>query len=96
MKLEIAYLIAAIGLVQGLKFMGRPAKARLGNMVAAASVIIALTTVSIATGWTGSANVVLLLVLVAIGTIIGKIWSARVAMTSIPQVVSIFNALGGI
>lgn len=96
MNLEIAYLISAIGLVQGLKFMGRPAKARLGNMVAAASVIVALLTVSVATGWTGTSNVVLLLALVAVGTIIGKVWSARIAMTAIPQVVSIFNALGGI
>ena len=90
-----AYLIATIGLVQGLKFMGDPARAKMGNMLAAASVLLALVALVIATGWSHIANVFLLLALLAVGTFIGNIWSNRVAMTEMPQLVSIFNALGG-
>ena len=95
MHMEIVYLVAAVGLIQGLKFMGDPARARMGNTVAAASVVLALVAVILATGWSHITNLVLLMVLIAIGTVIGKVWSARVAMTEIPQLVSILNALGG-
>ncbi|HRN35507.1 MAG TPA: NAD(P)(+) transhydrogenase (Re/Si-specific) subunit beta, partial [Flavobacteriales bacterium] len=90
-----AYLAATVGLVQGLKYMGEPAKAKLGNQVAAASVLVALAALIYATGRAGTANLLLLLVLLALGTLIGNMWSNRVAMTAMPQLVSIFNGLGG-
>ncbi len=93
--LEIAYLVATVGLVQGLKFMGDPAKAKLGNLVAAGAVLVALVALVITTGWTASANLLLLLAMMAVGVVIGNIWSNRVAMTAMPQLVSIFNGLGG-
>ena len=89
------YLFATIGLVQGLKFMGDPSRAKMGNMLAAASIIVAMVALIIGTGWSHLANVFLLLGLLAVGTFIGNIWSNRVAMTEMPQLVSIFNALGG-
>ena len=97
MNMELIYLAAAIGLVQGLKFMGDPARAKLGNTVAAGSVIVALIAVAIAHSNPGTSmiSIALLLGLILIGTVIGKVWSDRVAMTAMPQLVSIFNALGG-
>jgi len=95
MMMQFAYLFATVGLVQGLKFMGDPARAKTGNMLAAASVVLALAAVVVATGWAGSTHLLLLLGLLAMGTVIGKAWSNRVAMTAMPQLVSIFNALGG-
>ena len=94
----IIYLLSTIGLIQGLKLMGDPSRAKLGNMLAALSVSIALAAVA----WsghmagTGVINLVLLAILLAVGTIIGRIWAYRVAMTGMPQLVSILNGLGGI
>src|SRR5690606_3186091 len=95
LMLHLAYLFATIGLVQGLKLMGDPAKAKQGNLLAAASVVLALVALILATGWTTPVNLILLLVLLAAGSVIGNIWSNRVAMTAMPQLVSIFNGLGG-
>ena len=97
MNMELIYLAAAIGLVQGLKFMGDPSRAKLGNTVAAGSVILALVAVAIAHSNSGTSfvSIALLLGFILIGTVIGKVWSDRVAMTAMPQLVSIFNALGG-
>ena len=95
MMMNIAYLFATVGLIQGLKFMGDPALAKRGNILAAASVVLALVAVVVATGWAGSTNLFILLGLLLAGTVIGKVWSNRVAMTAMPQLVSIFNALGG-
>lgn len=94
----ILYLLSTIGLVQGLKFMGSAGKARLGNAVAAFSVLLALsaTTYSAITPGTSTAHFVILGLLLMSGTVIGRIWSYRVAMTSMPQLVSLFNALGGL
>ncbi|HRD53030.1 MAG TPA: NAD(P)(+) transhydrogenase (Re/Si-specific) subunit beta [Flavobacteriales bacterium] len=94
----ILYLLSTIGLVQGLKFMGDPARARLGNTVAAFSVVLALGAVvwsSMVPG-TGTVHLVLLGLLLAAGTVLGGVWSYRVAMTAMPQLVSLFNALGGL
>ncbi|HMN05457.1 MAG TPA: NAD(P)(+) transhydrogenase (Re/Si-specific) subunit beta [Flavobacteriales bacterium] len=93
--LMFAYLAATVGLVQGLKFMGDPAKAKMGNLVAAASVLVALVALVLGTSWQGSSNLLLLLLMMVIGTVIGNVWSNRVAMTAMPQLVSIFNGLGG-
>lgn len=95
MMMQFVYLVATVGLIQGLKFMGDPARAKTGNMLAAASVVLALVAVVVATGWVGSTNLLLLLGLLAVGTVIGRVWSNRVAMTAMPQLVSVFNALGG-
>jgi NAD(P) transhydrogenase subunit beta len=97
MSMAWVYLLSAVGLVQGLKFMGDPARAKMGNIVAAGSVVLALIAVAIANSdaSTSLLNPALLLGLILIGTVIGKVWSDRVAMTAMPQLVSIFNALGG-
>ncbi|MCO6482508.1 MAG: NAD(P)(+) transhydrogenase (Re/Si-specific) subunit beta [Flavobacteriales bacterium] len=93
--LVLAYLVATVGLVQGLKYMGDPAKAKMGNLVAAAAVLVALVALVAVTEKASTANLLLLLVMMGIGTLIGNIWSNRVAMTAMPQLVSIFNGLGG-
>jgi len=94
----VVYLLSTIGLIQGLKLMGDPSRAKLGNMLAALSVAIALVAV-VYTGHltgTGTTNLLLLATLLAGGIIVGRIGAYRVAMTSMPQLVSILNGLGGI
>ena len=93
----MVYLASAVGLVQGLKYMGDPGRAKLGNTVAGISVVVALIAVALANsnGATSTLSITLLVGTILIGTAIGKVWSDRVAMTAMPQLVSIFNALGG-
>ncbi|MBK9761958.1 MAG: NAD(P)(+) transhydrogenase (Re/Si-specific) subunit beta [Flavobacteriales bacterium] len=97
MTMSLVYLASAVGLVQGLKYMGDPTRAKLGNTVAGVSVVVALIAVAWANGNAGTSalSIVLLVGTILIGAVIGKVWSDRVAMTAMPQLVSIFNALGG-
>ena len=96
------YLLAAVMFVIGLHLMNSPKTARQGNMISAAGMIMAcvmafivLFAGEIANGFQHGVAVVLLIVGIAIGAIAG-VWSAKtVKMTDMPQLVSIFNTVGG-
>ncbi len=92
------YLLAAIGFVVGLHLMNSPATARKGSpismwaMVAAVAVTLAKiaydqTITGIGWGMLGAG--------VAVGGLAGLRMARRVKMTAIPQLVSLFNAVGG-
>ncbi len=92
------YLLAAIAFVAGLHLMNSPATARKGSplsmwgMVAAIAATLAKMIYdhsATATGW------VLLAAGGVLGTAFGVIMARRVKMTAIPQLVSLFNAVGG-
>ncbi len=94
---EISYFLAMIAFVVGLKFLSSPARAPLGNWIAAIGMILAVLVTFIDLFVTDllSINSLLILIAMALGTIIGKRMSDRVAMTEMPQMVSLFNAMGG-
>ncbi|MCC6541740.1 MAG: NAD(P)(+) transhydrogenase (Re/Si-specific) subunit beta [Flavobacteriales bacterium] len=98
--MEFLFLIATIGLILGLKFMGDPAKAVLGNAVAAISVVIALIGVTVKSyepaAGAGIPNIVLVTCLLAAGGIIGRVLAMRVPMTGMPQLVAMLNGFGGL
>jgi proton-translocating NAD(P)+ transhydrogenase subunit beta len=95
---QLIYVGSATCFVLGLHLMNTPATARRGNQLSMGGMIIAVaTTLAIvihaglisATGW---------LVMIAGGLIgggIGLWWARTVQMTAVPQLVSIFNAVGG-
>ncbi len=90
--IELAYLTAASLFILGLKFLGSPASARRGNQLAAVGMLIAV----IATLLQQSVlNYQMILLGVILGSLIGAIAAQRVAMTAMPQMVGIFNGLGG-
>lgn len=93
---EVAYFIGSIGFVVGLKMMGKPNTARKGNLVAAAGMVIALAG-AIGFGQNGQAlaNIPLILGGIALGTLLGTVMAKRVQMTAMPQMVSLFNGMGG-
>ncbi len=98
--MEFLFLAATIGLILGLKFMGDPARAVLGNAVAAFSVVTALIGVII-TSYApekggGTFNIVLVVALLAAGGIIGRVMAVRVPMTGMPQLVAMLNGFGGL
>ncbi|NET38418.1 MAG: NAD(P)(+) transhydrogenase (Re/Si-specific) subunit beta [Cyanothece sp. SIO1E1] len=90
--IELAYLAAASLFIVGLKLLGSPASARRGNQIAAVGMLMAV----IATLLQYSVlNYQMILLGVILGSLMGAIAAQRVAMTAMPQMVGIFNGVGG-
>lgn len=96
---DIGFLIASIGLIVGLRKQSDPATAKQGNLTAGAAmllgVVIALFYPLENQTYEGS-NFIWILGALAIGTGIGWVSAKRVEMTGMPQLVSLFNGLGGL
>jgi H+-translocating NAD(P) transhydrogenase subunit beta len=89
---HLAYLGAAVCFIVALKALSSPRTARLGNVVGAAGAVLACVVTFFAFELH---NVVPILVMVAIGSVIGAVGSRRVQMTHMPQLVALFNGVGG-
>jgi NAD(P) transhydrogenase subunit beta len=89
---DLAYLIAAVCFILALRGLASPRTARRGNLIGAAGAALAVLTVLFAEdlshiGW--------ILLAVALGSAVGAPVARRVAMTQMPQLVAIFNGVGG-
>ncbi len=102
MSSTIAYIIIGISVlfILGIKLLASPKTARLGNLVAAAGMFIALVSLHQPNGdyvwgqgW--SFNYTLIVIGTIIGLVIGAVGAYSVKMTSMPQMVALFNGLGG-
>jgi len=93
--INLAYLLGALAFIIGLRMLSSPDTARRGNLLAGAGMIIAIIA-AIVMPLPGAENNFLWIFLgLAVGGTIGIIVSYRVQMTAMPQMVSIFNGLGG-
>jgi len=86
--------------ILGIKFLSSPKTARTGNLVAAAGMFIALCALLKTDGssvWSHgwSFNYTLIVIGTVIGLVIGAIGAYSVKMTAMPQMVALFNGLGG-
>ena len=88
----IAYIVSAILFILGLKRLGSPATARNGNRLSALAMLLAVLATVISND---IASWEWILVGVIIGSGIGAYSARKVQMTSMPQLVAIFNGLGG-
>jgi NAD(P) transhydrogenase subunit beta len=90
--IDFAYLVASICLILGIKRLSHPRTARSGNWIAAVGMAIAVGFTflipEIDTYW-------LMLAGIAVGTVIGVAAARTVRMTAIPQMVALFNGVGG-
>ncbi|HZL77368.1 MAG TPA: NAD(P)(+) transhydrogenase (Re/Si-specific) subunit beta [Candidatus Limnocylindrales bacterium] len=102
MSSTIALIIIGVSVlfILGIKFLSSPKTARHGNLVAAAGMIIALLILHKTNGdyvwsqgWTF--NYTLIVIGTLIGLVIGAIGAYSVKMTAMPQMVAMFNGLGG-
>jgi len=97
-NMQLVYVLAAACFVVGLHLMNSPATARRGNQVSTAGMIIAVLATLVLMIHEGTVTAVGWTVLI-VGTLLGSavgLWSARtVQMTAMPQLVSMFNAVGG-
>jgi NAD(P) transhydrogenase subunit beta len=94
----LIYLAAATSFVVGLHLMNSPASARRGNAVSATGMAVAILTtgvVLIRNDVITGASVIVLIAGLAVGSVAGLIGARRVKMTDMPQLVSLFNAVGG-
>ncbi len=90
--IDIAYLLTAICFILSLKLLNSPRTGRQGNWLAAGGMAVAL----IATLFIpGIGNFGWILAACAIGGVIGVVSARRVQMTAMPQMVAMFNGLGG-
>ena len=90
--INIAYLVSAVCFIIGLKLLGSPATARRGNQIAALGMAVALVATLFMPGMT---NHLLILVGLAIGAVVAIFPARTVKMTAMPQMVAIFNGMGG-
>jgi len=99
---RIAWLLGAVAFVIGLARMNSPATARNGNLVSAAGMALAIAATAVLIlsrellgGGFNAMGLAIIVVGIAVGGGIG-LWTARsVKMTAMPQLVSLFNAVGG-
>lgn len=96
-SLEIIYLIASVTYIIGLKMLGHPESARRGNLIAAAGMTLAIFgTLFLYKGAHVTSTIyILIAIAIIIGTIIGWMVAKKVAMTKMPELVSLFNGMGG-
>ena len=89
---QVAYLAAAVCFVLSLKGLSSPKTARAGNMIGAVGALVALI-VTFAVYELD--NLPWILIAIAVGVAIGVPAARKVAMTAMPQLVALFNGVGG-
>ena len=96
--LLLCYLIGSVTFIVGLKMLSHPDSARKGNLVAAAGMTIAIFgTIFLYRNGMGERlhNYGWIFAGLVIGTIVGTMAAKKVQMTAMPEMVSLFNGMGG-
>jgi H+-translocating NAD(P) transhydrogenase subunit beta len=90
--IAVSYIVAAILFIFGLKQLSSPATARAGNRLAAVGMVIALVATlvdrQILSYWTIALGML-------VGAVMGIYFARTVQMTAMPQMVALFNGMGG-
>jgi NAD(P) transhydrogenase subunit beta len=92
--IALAYLVAAVLFIVGLKQLSSPKGARNGNFIAASGMVVALVATIPLLHFT-TAGVTIIAIGVVIGGVVGAVGARMVKMTAIPQMVALFNGVGG-
>lgn len=94
--LSIIYLITTIAFVIGLKMLGHPETAKKGNLISGVGMGLAIiATIFLHDFEVPSINYILIGAALLVGTVIGYLIAMKVAMTKMPELVSLFNGFGG-
>jgi len=88
----LLYLVAAVCFILALKGLSSPRTARRGNAIGAAGAAVAVVTVFLSARLE---NIPLILAAIAVGTALAVPVARRVQMTQMPQLVALFNGVGG-
>src|SRR5699024_6242135 len=91
-----SYFVAAVLFIYGLKQMGSPRTARKGIKVAGAGMLVAVLFTFIHPAIHGSAwHYILMIIAILIGGGAAWVTGKRVQMTAMPQMVALYNGMGG-
>ena len=90
-QLNIAYLVSAALFIIGLKGLTHPRSAVRGNLYGSLAMLIAI----VATLLSQQFDFTLIVIGLVIGSIIGVVLAVTIQMTAMPQLVALFNGLGG-
>ena len=88
---QIGYIFSAMLFIYGLKMLGKEDTAVKGNVISALGMLLALLVT-----FGNILNPILIFSAILIGGVIGSIFAIRVKMTSIPEMVALFNGFGGL
>ena len=91
--INLVYVVAAVLFILGLKLLGSPATARKGNLISAVGMLIAVV---VTLGNQQILSFELIAVGFVVGALVGAVVSRKVAMTSMPEMVALFNGFGGL
>lgn len=92
---QISYLISAVCFIAGLKGLSDPKTARRGNLTSAVGMFIGIITSLVYPIDAASDNFLWIAGASIVGAVIGWWKAQKVEMTGMPQLVSLFNGLGG-
>ena len=88
---NIAYILASVLFITGIKMLGKEATAQKGNFISAIGMFLAIIVTAIEV-----INPLIVLAGILLGALIGSIIAVKVKMTSIPEMVALFNGFGGL
>jgi NAD(P) transhydrogenase subunit beta len=90
--ISLAYIVAIVCFILALRFLSNPAHARKGNWIGAAGMAVAI----VATFFlAGLKNIPAIIIVMAIAAPVGAYAARAVKMTAMPQMVALFNGVGG-
>jgi NAD(P) transhydrogenase subunit beta len=89
---NISYLVSAVLFIVGLKRLSSPATARSGNLLAATAMLLAVVITLLDRE---VLDYIQILSGIVVGSIIGAVFARSIQMTAMPQMVAVFNGLGG-
>jgi len=90
---QFTYLLASALFIIGLKYLGSAKTARKGNQYAMVAMAIAIVITLVVSGIAGPVQIIVGMV---VGGLIGGVVAKNIEMTSMPQMVALFNGFGGI
>jgi len=88
----LLYLVAIVCFIVSLRFLASPRRARQGNWIGGLGMVIAIATTL---ALDGIGNWVWIAIGAVLGSIVGVIGARTVKMTAMPQMVALFNGVGG-
>ena len=99
----ILYMVSSVLFIRGIKLLGKADTARRGNLMSSVGMLIAVVTVLLEKNVTDTLtegpmkNAYLwAIAAIVLGGAIGAVWSKKVEMTGMPQLVALFNGFGGL
>lgn len=90
--IDLGFLVAAVCFILALKGLSSPRHARLGNLLGAFGAVLAVVLIFVSER---SGNTPFIVIAILVGAVVGIGAARRVAMTAMPQLVALFNGVGG-